>query len=708
MHRPVMLGLALVLGAGTAQAQDPARPDTARAKRDSAVTLPTLTVTRAPEAPNRAPVATAVLDQTALRRAQLTVGLDEALSNIPGVFVSNRYNFSVDQRISIRGAGSRSNFGARGVKILLDGVPQTLPDGQSQLTNVDFGALDRIEVLRGASGSLYGNASGGVIAMLSEGVGPAPFSQRLRVEYGSFGTDKWQSFSAGRIGNLSGTLSVSRFTSAGFRQNSYADIRMLNGMLQYALSGYTSVTVRVSAADDPHAQNPGALTAAEYAANPDSAAANNIRRGADKDVTQQQLSIAFKTADTDGNELTLTAFGVLRDLTNPLATPPPGPQAPARGTYSAIGRQVGGLRAQGSRQLGASSLLPRLTVGADLQRLRDNRTQAISNGGAPTANVFVDQREKVTEVGPFAQITWSPTERLFVSAGTRYDWVTFDVLDHIPSDGDNSGSRTLKSLSGNGGVSYELAPEVTPYVNVSTSFDTPTTTELANRPDRSGGFNDLLNPQRTVNVEFGARGRVGRWVNYTASVFRSTITDAIVSFTQIDGTAFFTNAGRVRNEGVELGASVTPVRGLQVFGSYTFANYRFRDYTIVNGTSTTTLTGKRLAGVPRNFTRLGLRTEPGWGLAFDVDHTLASSIFADDANTQFVEGWGNGITNARLSWSGTRGQMNVAPFIGVNNLWDRNYIGSVTINGTFGRVLEPAPRRNVYAGAEIGFKALTR
>jgi iron complex outermembrane receptor protein len=651
-----------------------------------------------------------VLGRGDLQRAQPTIGLDEALSNLPGVVVVNRYNFSLDQRISIRGFGSRSNFGVRGLKILLDGVPQTLPDGQSQLTNVEFGAIGRAEVLRGSSSALYGNASGGVVSLQSEPAAAAPFATRVRAEGGTGkqGDDdfyKWQSWSSGRSGNASGTLSLSQFKTDGYRQHSAAEIRQLNAGVDYTFSGTTIGTLRFSAADDPTAENPGALTLAEYVANPDSAAANNILRRADKDVQQQQLSLGLKHVDASGNELAVTLFGVLRDLKNPLAAPPPSGPGPTIGTYVDIDRAVGGARVSGSRMLGSGARAPRLTAGADLQRMRDNRRNFRADAGVPSDSVLIDQREKITEFGPFAQVLWSPDERVLVTGGARYDWVRFDVADHHLSDGvDNSGARTNSALSGSAGVSWSESDAIVPYVNVSTSFETPTTTELVNQPNGAGGFNNQLKPQRAVTYEIGARGRPDPRVTYSVAFFLGRIKDAIVQQQEVGGRAFFVNAGKTHNDGAEVGLSVTPVDGLTLSGAYTYARYRFADYKIVSGAEVDTLDGNRLPGVPEHYWRLGLRTVLPRGLYLDADHTISTSVVADDANTIFADAWGAGVTNARLGWSGDVGTVKLAPFLGVNNLWDRRYIGSVTLNGAFGRVIEPAPRRVVYAGMEVGYR----
>ncbi|MEA2724991.1 MAG: iron complex outerrane recepter protein, partial [Gemmatimonadales bacterium] len=574
---PAALGLLSLFWASAALAQEPVRDtialDTTRVRR-----LPEINVTRTAEPLQRVPYAVGVVDRTEIQRGQQTIGLDEALNNLPGVVVANRYNFSLDQRISIRGAGSRSNFGVRGLKILLDGVPQTLPDGQSQLTNIDFANIERAEVLRGASSSLYGNASGGVVALSSEPAAAGPFAQRLRVQGGTGERDgddfyKWQSWSSGRSGNVSGTVSVSQFKTDGFRQHSAAEFRQLNAAMDYAVTGSTLATVRLSLADNPRGQNPGALTRAEYNANPDSAAANNIRRGADKDAQQHQLALRVRHFDAGGNEYEATVFGLLRDLANPLAAPPPTGITPTSGTYVAIDRAVGGVRVSGNRRLGSAGQAPRVTAGVDLQRMRDNRANFVSNGGQPTTAVILDQREQVTEFGPFAQINWNPSERWLVSAGARYDWAQFALDDRALSDGDDSGTRTMSAVSGNLGLSLSLNDQFVPYVNVSTSFETPTTTELANQPDGSGGFNPDLGPQRTVNYEIGARGQPVAKVSYSVALFLGRVSDAIVQGPEIGGRAFFRNAGKTHNDGAEVGLNVSPTSGLTLRGSYTYARY---------------------------------------------------------------------------------------------------------------------------------------
>jgi iron complex outermembrane receptor protein len=375
---------------------------------------------------------------------------------------------------------------------------------------------------------------------------------------------------------------------------------------------------------------------------------------------------------------------------------------PTAGTYILIDRTVGGVRLSANRKLGPDVRSPRLVAGADLQQMRDDRQNLVSDAGQPTSTVFLDQLEKVSELGPFAQVQWSPNEQLVLSAGTRYDWVRFSLDDRFVADGDDSDARTMAALSGNIGASWAFGDQFVPYVNVSTSFETPTTTELVNKPDGTGGLNPNLGPQRAVNYEIGARGRPLPAVSYSVALFLGRITDAIVQGPEVGGRAFFRNAGKTHNDGAELGLVMSPAAGVTVRGAYTYARYRFTDYQLADGT---VLDGNRLPGMPEHFWRFGLRTSLPNSLYLDADHTISSSILADDANTLWVDSWGAGVTNLRLGWDGQVGTLQLAPFLGVNNLWDRRYVGSVTLNGIGGRVIEPAPRRVLYLGTELGYRA---
>jgi iron complex outermembrane receptor protein len=696
-------------------AQEPVRPDTT--KRDSAkVMMPdvTVTVTRVAEPLRRLPAAASVLDTGEIRRGRPTLGISESFNQMPGVYASNRYNMSEGERLAIRGFGSRSAFGIRGIQILLDGIPQTAPDGQSQLTNLDLDDIAQTEVLRGSASSLYGNSSGGVVSFKTIGAGPGPASLSARVAGGSFGFFKANVLGTGIAGPVSGTLSASYTNWDGFRQHSYSHFTNLAVGADWAITGHTSLATRIRYTDQPEAQNPGALTFAEYQANPDSAGEFNILRDAGKDVSQGQVALTLRHVTGGGAEYQAVAFGLWRTLLNSLAASPPGgPSPPNVGTFVTIDRTIGGLRLTGINPFHGGAQGLRLNYGLDLQAMRDHRTNARSVDGVPDT-LIQDQIETVNEIGPFVQAVWNLHSRVTLSAGIRYDWLNFDVSDDHLSDGvDNSGQRTMQAPSGSYGMSYLVGPALVPYFNVASSFETPTTTELANSPNVTGGFNPGLQPQKALTWEIGARGHHG-WLGYAVAGYLIGIQDAIVPYTEVGGRSYYTNAGRVNNNGIEARVDVTPIPTLRFFASYTYAHYRFETYRVVNGAVTDTLDGKTVPGVPASFIRLGLRATVLKHGYVDVDESFSTSVYADDRNTLFVNGWGaqapgmpggigSGVMNVVAGWEGRVGTVQLSPFGGISNLFDRQYVGAVTVNGRLGRVYEPAPRRSFYIGAGVAW-----
>jgi iron complex outermembrane receptor protein len=688
----LVLGL-FSLATAVAWSQEPVRPDSVR---DSAFALPpiTINVTRGAADLNTAPLALTAVTRDLIGKARQDLTIDDVLAGIPGVYLSNRYNFSLDQRVSIRGFGSRSAFGLRGVKVLLDGVPQTLPDGQGQLSNVDFGLVQRVEVIRGSASSLYGNASGGVIALESERPGAERFRSVIRAEGGSFGLFRWSSRASFRSGGLGGTLSVSQFSLDGFRDHSTAEALQIQTSGEYLLSGSSTLAVRLAHSGAPRADNPGALTLAELETDPAMAAPNNVSRSAGKEVSQQQASITFRHQGAEHASTEISLFGLRRSLDNPLAT----------NVFIILDRWAGGVRASTTRPLGPGPTAPRLTFGADLQRMRDDRINSVAAGGQPTDTTLLDQLETVTEIGPFLNMVWQPSRQFLLSSGVRYDRVSFKVDDRFLGDSvDNGGTRVMSAWSGHVGISFTGLDALVPYVNLATSFETPTTTELVNQPGGTGGFNDQLDPQRATNYEVGVRGRSGPRVEYSAAFFRARIEDALIPFSEVGGRAFFTNAGRLHNDGIELGLRIAPSTRWDISAAYTYAHYRFDNYRITSGATIDTLDGNQLAGVPEHYLRMLLRLSPVRQLRLELEQLVSGSLFADDRNTIEVEGWGAGVTTFRGSWNVRAGALDLLPFLGVNNLFDRSYVSSVTVNGFGGRVFEPGPRRNVYFGLEIGY-----
>ncbi|MCZ6917830.1 MAG: TonB-dependent receptor [Gemmatimonadetes bacterium] len=661
--------------------------------RDTTVVLRPLevSVTRQQSSISRIPFAISTVDRRELTRGRATLGFDEALVSVPGLFIANRYNPSLDQRVSIRGFGSRSAFGARGVKILLDGIPQTLPDGQGQLTNVEIASLGSVEVLRGPSSSLYGNASGGVIALTSVTPSLTRATATLRAVAGLYPKRadrrhnyvKLQGLFTAPIG--SGTLAVSgaRTTSDGYREHSDAEINTFSLRLEQEVAMGTTLLISGHFAVNPVLNNPGSLNAGEVDEDRSQANPRNVNADAGKNVRQSQLGVNLKKRYADGGSVGMTVFGLTRDLDNPLSF-----------ANIQIDRRAFGARAQAEVPLALGSTASRWIFGVDLQRQRDDRLHRSPD----LSTVTRDQLERVTEIGPFTQLAIDFGERVSGIVGVRYDRVSFEAEDRLLTNGDDSGERVMSAASTSIGLVWRPHGAIQPYANISSSFETPTTTELANRPSGPGGFNPELDPQRAWNFEAGLRGAVaGGRLTYSAAAFHVNVTDALIPFEvpSEPTRVFFRNAGKTRHRGIELAASARPAAGLTIVSAFTLADYTFQDFQ----TEDAVFDGNEIPGVPRQKFYGSVRYTSRVGLWVANDYNVASSYFADDANSVAIENW---ITaDLRAGWEGDIGGWRIAPFVGVLNIFNEEYIGSVTVNAGFGRYFEPSPPRNGYLGVEI-------
>ena len=661
------------------------RRSAADSTRDSTVVLQPIavTVTRQAASLYEIPFAVATIERDELLRGRASLGLDEALTQIPGLFVANRYNPSLDQRISIRGFGSRSAFGARGVKILLDGIPQTLPDGQGQLTNVELASLGSVEVLRGSSSSLYGNASGGVISLRTQSPSPARQSASARTVAGDFGMVKLQGRVSSPVGRGSVAINGARTMSDGYRAHSDAVMNNVGIRIEQEPAPGTTVLVTAQLAESPTLDNPGSLNAAEVSEDPSQANQRNIDAGAGKSVTQGQLGVNVTRRFDNGGSVGVAAFGLTRDLDNPLSF-----------AFIQLDRRAYGVRALAEIPLAIGATAPRWSVGIDVQRQRDDRVQFTPDRSSTTR----DQLERVTEIGPFMQLSLDLARQITGTFGARYDRVSFEAEDHLLTDGDDSGERVMSAASLSLGFAWRPHRGLQPYANISTSFETPTTTELANRPSGPGGFNPNLEPQRAVSVEVGVRGGGGRF-SYSASAFHVDVNDALIPFEVPSEPTrrFFQNAGETRHRGLEFAATARPIDRLTLVAAYTLADYEFVDFRTPDGA----LDGNELPGVPPHKLYGSIRTVlPSAAVWLAADYHVASDHFVDDANTVENDGWFT--IDIRGGWDGEIAGWRLSPFVGVLNVFDERYVGSVTVNAGFGRFFEPSPPRNAYVGLEIG------
>jgi iron complex outermembrane recepter protein len=500
------------------------------------------------------------------------------------------------------------------------------------------------------------------------------------------------------VHNCSAQITVSRLDYQGERDHSAADQRVLNARLRVPIADGWSLTLITDVGDHPRADNPGSLTFAELQANRDTAPALNTNRNAGKDLTQVQSGATLHRTMTNGGEATVTIFGLTRDLKNPITT-----------TYIDLDRVAYGARSSVTYPLPLGSLGHRLTAGFDFQRQRDDR-QNFNYLNTPGDSAMRDtvrslnQLEHVTEFGPFVQSALELSPRTTIMAGLRYDWVKFAVRDRliVGTNPDDSGERLMRALSGSLGIAVNPLRSLTVYGNVGSSFETPTTTELANSPSGAGGFNAGLEPQHAWSFELGARGSHDRRFTYSVALFQAEVRDALIPYEIAAPRFFYRNAGSTRHQGLEVGGDLAVVPGLNLGAVWTYSDYRFREYSFTDTAGTHVLDGRPLAGIPDNWLHLTVRAQPAAfaGAWAEVQQTYSSGYLVSDVAKTRTSPWWS--ANVRAGWDGNAGSMRLSPFIGINNAFNHHYVSSVVINAARGRYYEPAPGRNVYLGISIG------
>lgn len=678
---PRLSRLALFLLLGTIgrplAAQTPAPADTTDPVALQGVTV---TILRNPLPLAKIPYAVSVAQGPDLASAHPGLALDEALRAIPGVQVDNRYNYALGERISIRGFGARAQFGIRGIRVLVDGVPATFPDGQTSLSHLDLGFLSRAEVIRGPASSLYGGSSGGVLQLETLEPSPGEEIREAGVTGGSNDLLRVQTAVGAGTDGGSYLFRVSHQGYGGERAHSTARNLRMN-----ASGRYTSRLgdLRVSAsAVDYDAENPGSLSEALLAEDRTQAYANNVAQRTGEEGRQVQIAATLRRRSGAG-ELELAGYAISREVLNPI---------PA--TVIDLDRAVGGARAV-YRTSGARV---DFAVGAEGAVQRDDRQNRVNDGGTAGA-LTLDQDESVDDIALFGQARLTPVERLSLLAGLRYDWYRFSADDGLVEEGnpDDSGRIRMAQASPSVGISLELDPKLNVYANVATAFETPTTTELANRPDGSGGFNPDLRPQETLSLEAGLKGSLGAFAFYELAAYTADITNALIPF-EVEGMTdrqFFRNAGSARHRGVELGARLRPAPWLTARGAYTYTDARFLSFETSSGPRD----GNRIPGIAPHRADLAVDLSEGLGfVGVDVRH--ASRMTVDDANSAHSAPYV--VTDIR---AGARdvaiGALEVEPVIGLTNLFGVEYNSSVVVNAFGRRYFEPAPGRALYATLRV-------
>lgn len=652
-----------------------------------------VTVTRAETERQRLPEAISVLNTRMVTTAERQASIEEALRFVPGVYAQNRRNESLGDRLTVRGVGARAQFGIRGIQILADGIPLTLPSGGAAINNLDLHSVGRIEVIRGPASTLYGNAAGGVISYHTRDPWAGAFRTEPEVTVGSYGYFKSVVGASGQTGDFGWRFSGSRMETNGFRNHAEAKTYQANLVTSYDISGDTELRGIFNYFDLPFAQNPSTLSREDARETPRMVRDLIVSMGAGEENAQGQAGLTLDHRFSENHSIEATAWGAFRDVWNPIPF-----------SIIQLDRTVGGVRSEYRGGTTAGEVPIRWTAGVDLGIQSDQRNEFAndrigpSGGRAREGALLLDQRERVINVGPFlrTEVDFLPQWRL--TLGGRFDSYEFDVDDHLVSDGDDSGTRTLEEFSPMVGLSFFPDAALNLYANYATSFETPTTSEFSNRPDGRGGLNPNLGPADTDSYEVGAKGflRSAR-LSYDLALYTADVSGALIPFSGPTEQVFFRNAGQITRQGIEMSVDWSPVPSLTGRVAYTYQHSEY-DRFAIEGES---FAGNREPGVPEHQFTGGLIHRAPFGLTSEVNFRWVDAYPVNDANTAINGSYR--VVDLRFAMERTLdvGHLGFEPFVGIDNVFDERYNGSVVPNAFGGTYYEPAPGTTVYGGLGV-------
>ena len=660
-------------------------------------TLPQVTIsaTRSEASPVDVPASVDVIDGERLRSAgRPEINLSESLALVPGLNARDRQNFAQDLQLSIRGFGARSTFGVRGIRLYVDGIPATMPDGQGQLSHIDLASAGRIEVLRGPFSVLYGNSSGGVLQVFTEaGAGPPQLTASLAV--GSDGLVRPGMRVSGATPALGYVVSANRFSSDGWREHSSASRGLANARLDFKRAEGSEWTL-VANTMELRADDPLGLTRAQFEAAPRGADAAATLFDTRKTVKQSQLGLIHEHRLAGGDRLRLMIYGGERDTQQFLAISV-GPQDSPLHPGGVIGleRRYAGTDLRWTSQTTLAQGPLELVAGLSYDRMQERR-RGWQNFAGPALGVQGalrrDEDNVVSNLDPYLQAVWKFAPRWSLTAGVRHSSVRFSSRDRYVAgpNGDDSGSLRYSATLPVAGLMFAWSPQVHVYGAMGRGFETPTFNELAYRPDGTPGLNFALRPSRSRNLELGIKGRTplgAPWrTGWSAALFQTSTRDEIVTQTNRGGRSTFQNAGTTRRQGLELAWSAALAPALQLQLSQTWLDARYRDATPALPA------GNRIPGTAESFSAAEIAWQPARGWRAGAEVRRSSKVYVNDANNEAAPSFVTLAVHAGYVFD-LRG-WNLSATARIDNLLDRRYAGSVIVNEGNGRFFEAAPGRS--------------
>lgn len=634
---------------------------------------------------------------------QLGINASEALTRVPGLVVQNRQNYAQDLQISSRGFGARSAFGVRGLKLITDGIPASTPDGQGQAATFNLDTAESIEVLRGPASTLYGSNAGGVIQMFSrDGVGRPRIGAETLI--GSDGLTRNHLTAEGEADGVGFVLDASRMDTDGYRDHSSARRDQTFAKLNFKPDEDSKLALIYSSLEQNGTQDPLGQAWQAYKADPRSVAVNALNFNTRKSIDHQQLGANYERYFGDAT-LQTTVYAGKRSVVQYLAIPQ-GPQGSPNHSGGVVDfdREFHGGSIRWLQPVDGVAGDLRLVFGLDYDQSRDDRRGYENFSGSQIGvkgALRRDEVDTVTSLDPYAQATWT-LGNWTLQGGLRYSTVEVDVDDKyiVGANGDDSGTRRYEKATPSVSLGYAFTPDLNGYVSVGKGFETPSQGELA-YSQGNAGFNYGLEPSESTQYEIGLKARIAEGTRVNAAVFQINTEDEIVVLENSGGRTSYQNAGKTLRRGFELGVESQFNEQWSAALAYTYLAATY-DSRFAAGSNTVDK-GNDLPGVPRTTLFGELAWKPVDGISTALEGLYRSKVYVEDTNVEKAAP-SYAVFNWRTRFEQNLGSWKTHQTLRLDNLLDRQYVGSVIVGDGNGRFYEAAPGRSWYAGAGVEYQ----
>jgi iron complex outermembrane receptor protein len=629
------------------------------------------------------PASITVKDFALSQDSKQQLSFNDYLIDVPGLFALNASNYSQDLRVSIRGFGARSSFGIRGVKIMVDGIPETTPDGQGQIDNLNLGAIKTIEVIRGASSVLYGNASGGVMSINTLDTVDENYLN-FGITAGNYGMQQYQFATGLKNDNTKLLLQGNHLKTDGYRDFSGFENTNFNARVFHTFSNRSHLNLVLNYTSSPFAQDPGGIDMDAVNDNRRQARQRNVDFGTEEIIKQFKIGANYKYKLSTLAKFNTYAFFATRDFYGKLPF--------EFGGVIDLDRNYFGHGSNIDLSTKNESYTNKIQVGYELAFQNDLR-QRFRNLESVQGDKTLDQNEIFNAFGVYILDQFEINRFLF-SGGLRYDTNLLKAEDNFIENGDDSGRINLSAFNFSLGANYNVQDNHYFFGNISTSFETPVLNELSSNPFSSGGFNEDLEAQKATNYELGYKLN-NKSIQAELVFFYIHTKNDIVPLELEDGSNFFRNAGNTNRKGIELALTNKFNERIKVNTSYTYSDFRYKDYVTSDGV----FDGNTLPAIPKHRASLNSIYTSKKGLFVQLQGSYVGSLYVNDSNS--VKDQAYSILNLRLKQTIKLKTLTLVPFLGVDNILDEAYNDNIRINAFGSRYFEPAAGANIYGGLRL-------